>query len=773
MNDIKVLPVLPIRGGIIFPHSIVNITVSSERGKVLVEDAIKQGISELFSVGYKSNEKNEELFKVGTIIRIENYSKDEKEDVIKLVVVGLKRGKILKFIQEEPYFKAEIEPMDDIEIIDKEMEILVKSVKDMFVNLMNKMPLRSEKQIKEILNVKSPSILSDVLASFLIEELEEKQKLLETFDVKERLKKILEVIQNQFEMLKVNESIQEKVKEEIEKSQREYFLREQLKVIQKELGISEEQKEIDEIEEKIKLLPDYVQEVAKRELNKLKKLQTISPEYHVVRTYLDWILNLPWNEETEDNLDISHARKVLDEDHYNLEKAKSRILEYLAVKKIKPNAKGAILCFVGPPGVGKTSLGQSIARALNRKFIRISLGGIRDEAEIRGHRRTYVGALPGRIISALRRVKVKNPVIVLDEVDKIGVDFRGDPASALLEVLDPEQNKEFVDHYLEIPFDLSKVLFITTANTTITIPPALLDRMEVIEIPGYTLEEKLKIAKFYLIPREIENHGLNNYKIEFEDKAIEEIINKWTREAGVRQLDRKIAEILRKIAVQVAEKNLKNKKFLIKSTNVSKFLGPPLFYSEVAERQNEIGVAIGLAWTPFGGDIIFIEALKMPGKGQLKLTGHLGNVMKESAQAAYSLLKANFEKWKIKDNDFDKYDVHIHVPAGAIPKDGPSAGIAILMALVSLFSNRPIKKFLAMTGEITLRGKILPVGGIKEKVLAARRAGIKEIILPKWNKKDLEDIPKDVLKDLVFHFVDNVQEAYKISFEFNNASSNK
>lgn len=768
MNDIKVLPVLPIRGGIIFPHSIVNITVSSERGKVLVEDAIKQGISELFSVGYKSNEKNEELFKVGTIIRIENYSKDEKEDVIKLVVVGLKRGKILKFIQEEPYFRAEIEPIDDIEIIDKEMEVLVKNVKDMFVNLMNKMPVRSEKQIKEILNVKSPSILSDVLASFLIEELEEKQKLLETFDVKERLKKILEVIQNQFEMLKVNESIQEKVKEEIEKSQREYFLREQLKVIQKELGISEEQKEIDEIEEKIKLLPDYVQEVAKRELNKLKKLQTISPEYHVVRTYLDWILNLPWNEETEDNLDISHARKVLDEDHYNLEKAKSRILEYLAVKKIKPNAKGAILCFVGPPGVGKTSLGQSIARALNRKFIRISLGGIRDEAEIRGHRRTYVGALPGRIISALRRVKVKNPVIVLDEVDKIGVDFRGDPASALLEVLDPEQNKEFVDHYLEIPFDLSKVLFITTANTTITIPPALLDRMEVIEIPGYTLEEKLKIAKFYLIPREIENHGLNNYKIEFEDKAIEEIINKWTREAGVRQLDRKIAEILRKIAVQVAEKNLKNKKFLIKSTNVSKFLGPPLFYSEVAERQNEIGVAIGLAWTPFGGDIIFIEALKMPGKGQLKLTGHLGNVMKESAQAAYSLLRANFEKWKIKNNDFDKYDVHIHVPAGAIPKDGPSAGIAILMALVSLFSNRPIKKFLAMTGEITLRGKILPVGGIKEKVLAARRAGIKEIILPKWNKKDLEDIPKDVLKDLVFHFVDNVQEAYKISFEFNN-----
>jgi len=762
MSNIKVLPVLPIKGGIIFPHSIVNITVSSERGRILVEDAIKQGISELFSVGYKS-EKDEELFKIGTIVKIDSYLKDEKENTIKLVVNGLKRGKIVKFIQEEPYFKAEIEPIEDAEIIDKEIEILMKSIKDTFFNIMNKMPIRSEKQIKEILSIKSPSVLSDVLASFLVEEVEEKQKLLETIDVKERLKKIFEVIQNQLEMLRVNETIQEKVKEEIEKSQREYLLREQLKIIQKELGIGEE-KEIDEIEQKIELLPDYAQEIAKRELNKLRKLQPISPEYQVVRTYLDWILNLPWNEETEDNLDISHARKVLNEDHYNLEKVKNRILEYLAVKRIKPNAKGAILCFVGPPGVGKTSLGQSIARALNRKFIRISLGGIRDEAEIRGHRRTYVGALPGRIISALRKVKVKNPVIVLDEVDKIGVDFRGDPASALLEVLDPEQNKEFVDHYLEIPFDLSKILFITTANTTLTIPPALLDRMEVIEIPGYTLEEKIKIAKFYLIPREIDNHGLNNYKIEFEDKAIEEIINKWTREAGVRQLDRKISEILRKIAVQVVEKNLRNKKFYINKSNVSKFLGPPLFYSEVAERQNEVGVAIGLAWTPSGGDIIFIEALKMPGKGQLKLTGHLGNVMKESAQAAYSLLRANFEKWEIKDNDFDKYDVHIHVPAGAIPKDGPSAGIAILMALVSLFSNKPIKKFLAMTGEITLRGKILPVGGIKEKVLAAKRAGIKEIILPKWNKKDLEDIPKDFLKDLVFHFVDNVQEAYKICF---------
>ncbi|MEO0203257.1 MAG: endopeptidase La, partial [candidate division WOR-3 bacterium] len=559
------------------------------------------------------------------------------------------------------------------------------------------------------------------------------------------------------------ESIQEKVREEIEKTQREYFLREQLKVIQKELGL-EETKEIEELESKIRALPENVQEIAKREINKLRKLQTISPEYHVVRTYLDWLINLPWNEQTEDNLDIENARKVLDEDHYNLEKVKTRILEYLAVKKLKPDAKGAILCFLGPPGVGKTSLGQSIARALNRKFIRISLGGVRDEAEIRGHRRTYVGALPGRIISALRKLKVKNPLIMLDEIDKLGIDFRGDPASALLEVLDPEQNKEFVDHYLEVPFDLSKVLFITTANITLTIPPALLDRMEIIEIPGYTLEEKLNIAKYYLIPKEIENHGLNNYKIEFENEAIEEIINNYTREAGVRQLDRKISEILRKIAVKVASNESKKKVFKIKKSQIQDYLGPQIYYSEVAERKNEIGVAIGLAWTPVGGEIMFIEALKMPGKGQLKLTGHLGNVMKESALAAYSLLRANSKKWKIREKNFETYDIHIHVPAGAIPKDGPSAGIAILMALISLFSEKHIKNYLAMTGEITLRGKVLPVGGIKEKVLAAKRAGIKEIILPKWNKKDLEDIPKEIIKDIVFHFVDNVNEAYKIAF---------
>lgn len=760
--NIKILPVLPIRGGVIFPGTITNIVVSSFRGKALIQDVVNQGSMEIFSTAQKVKDSEkvnkEDLYEFGTIIRILRYAKDK--DVIRLSVEGIKRGKIINFTETEPYFKAEVEIIEEVEIKDEEVEAIIKTIKDSIFELSNKVSFKPD-ELKQIENIQGASRLADYIASMFSQELQEKQEILETIDVKQRLMKVLKLVQKQFEILKVSEKIQEKVRQEVEKTQREYLLREQLKVIQKELGIIEED-DTEKFESKLKLLPEHVQEVAKREINKLRKLQAITPEYHVIRTYLDWIFNLPWNEETEDNLDISNARKVLDEDHYNLEKVKSRILEYLAVKKLKPDAKGAILCFIGPPGVGKTSLGQSIARALNRKFIRISLGGVRDEAEIRGHRRTYVGALPGRIISALRRVKVKNPVIVLDEIDKLGTDFRGDPASALLEVLDPEQNKEFTDHYLEVPFDLSKVLFITTGNTTITIPPALLDRMEVIEIPGYTLEEKVNIAKYYLIPREIQNHGLNDIKIKFEDNALRYIIENYTRESGVRQLNRKVADVLRKIAVQVAEGKVKD--FHIGKNNVQKYIGPPIYYSEVAENKNKVGVAVGLAWTLYGGDIIFIEALRMNGRGQLKLTGSLGNVMKESAQAAYSLLRANAKKWEVKYLDFDKYDVHIHVPAGSIPKDGPSAGIAILMALISVFSERPIKSYLAMTGEITLRGEVLPVGGIKEKVLAGRRAGIKEIILPKWNKKDLEDIPKEVLEDIKFHFVDNVHKAYKIAF---------
>ncbi len=766
----ETLPILPIRGGIIFPGQLVPITISSEKARALVEDVIDKIDARILVVAQKIEdrvaEKPDEIYNTGTIVKITKFFRDPQGN-IRLIVEGISPGKILEFEQTEPYMKGlvqEIE-LEQPNPRDPQVEILVKSILDAFRTFVEHSPMHSREHLEKVERIaSSPLKLAHLVTSMLNAKVDEKQKILEELDPVEKLKKTLELLLKTIEMLRVSEKIQEKVREEFERTQKEYFLREQMKAIQKELG--EEDTELEEIEKKIETLPPHVQEVARRELNKLRRLQTISPEYHVVRTYLDWLVNMPWNVETQDNLDLKHARKVLDEDHYDLDKVKQRILEYLAVRKLKKDAKGAIMAFVGPPGVGKTSLGQSIARALGRKFIRISLGGIRDEAEIRGHRRTYVGALPGRIISAIRKVGVKNPVIMLDEVDKIGADFRGDPAAALLEVLDPEQNKEFTDHYLEVPFDLSKVIFIATANTTVTIPAPLLDRMEVIDIPGYTIEDKIHIAKRHLIPREIKNNGLEDYDIRFTEGAIRKIIEGYTREAGVRQLAREIASVLRKIALQIAEENVKKKRFVITEKSVRKYLGPEKYYSEVAERKGEPGVVVGLAWTPTGGDIIFIEAIKMPGKGNFKLTGQLGDVMKESAEAAFSLLKANYKNWGIEDYKvFTENDVHIHVPAGAIPKDGPSAGISILMALISLFSERPPKPYLAMTGEITLRGKVLPVGGIKEKVLAAKRAGIKEIILPKWNKKDLEEIPKENIRDIKFHFVDDVNEAYRVVFE--------
>ena len=766
----ETLPILPIRGGIIFPGQLVPITISSEKARALVEDVIDKIDARILVVAQKIEdrvaEKPDEIYHTGTIVKITKFFRDPQGN-IRLIVEGIAPGKILEFEQTEPYMKGlvqEIE-LEQPNPKDPQVEILVKSILDAFRTFVEHSPMHSREHLEKVERIaSSPLKLAHLVTSMLNAKVEEKQKILEELDPVEKLKKTLELLLKTIEMLRVSEKIQEKVREEFERTQKEYFLREQMKAIQKELG--EEDTELEEIEKKIETLPPHVQEVARRELNKLRRLQTISPEYHVVRTYLDWLVNMPWNVETQDNLDLKHARKVLDEDHYDLDKVKQRILEYLAVRKLKKDAKGAIMAFVGPPGVGKTSLGQSIARALGRKFIRISLGGIRDEAEIRGHRRTYVGALPGRIISAIRKVGVKNPVIMLDEVDKIGADFRGDPAAALLEVLDPEQNREFTDHYLEVPFDLSKVIFIATANTTVTIPAPLLDRMEVIDIPGYTIEDKIHIAKRHLIPREIKNNGLEDYDIRFTEGAIRKIIEGYTREAGVRQLAREIASVLRKIALQIAEENVKKKRFVITEKSVRKYLGPEKYYSEVAERKGEPGVVVGLAWTPTGGDIIFIEAIKMPGKGNFKLTGQLGDVMRESAEAAFSLLKANYKNWGIEDYKvFTENDVHIHVPAGAIPKDGPSAGISILMALISLFSERPPKPYLAMTGEITLRGKVLPVGGIKEKVLAAKRAGIKEIILPKWNKKDLEEIPKENIRDIKFHFVDDVNEAYRIVFE--------
>ncbi len=768
-KDNLVLPILPIRGGIVLPGQLIPITITSDKAKKLVEDVLDNPDAKILAVAQKSSDKVaetlEDIYTIGTIIKITKFFRDSNDN-IRLIVEGLTPGRIIELLQTEPYMKGKVEELEipPVEARDPEIESLVNGIIKAFREYVRLSPMHSEEHVRKAEHIVSPIKLAHLVTSMLPAKVDEKQAILEELDPKEKLKKVLELLQRHIEMLRLSEKIQEKVREEFERTQKEYFLREQIKVIQKELG--EEDVELEELEKKVEALPQHVREVARRELNKLRRLQPVSPEYHVVRTYLDWLVSMPWDVETEDNLDLKNARKVLDEDHYDLDKVKQRILEYLAVRKLKKDAKGAIMAFVGPPGVGKTSLGQSIARALGRKFIRISLGGIRDEAEIRGHRRTYVGALPGRIISAIRKVGVKNPVIMLDEVDKIGADFRGDPAAALLEVLDPEQNKEFVDHYLEVPFDLSKVIFIATANTTITIPPPLLDRMEVIDIPGYTVEDKIHIAMRHLIPREIKNNGLEGYDIRFTEGAIRKIIEGYTREAGVRQLSREIASILRKIALRIAENNVKQRRFVITEKSVKRYLGPEKYYSEVAERKGEVGVIIGLAWTPTGGDIIFIEALKMPGKGNLKLTGQLGDVMRESAEAAFSLVKANYRQWGIEDPKvFMENDVHVHVPAGAIPKDGPSAGISILMALISLFSGKAPKPYLAMTGEITLRGKVLPVGGIKEKVLAARRAGVREIILPKWNRKDLEEIPKESIRDIKFHFVDDVNEAYRIVFE--------
>ncbi|HEX15728.1 MAG TPA: endopeptidase La, partial [Deltaproteobacteria bacterium] len=595
-------------------------------------------------------------------------------------------------------------------------------------------------------------------------KVQEKQEVLETLDLKARLNKVHFILTREVQILELGNKIQSQVKEDIDRAQREYYLREQLKAIKRELGeVDEHTAEIKELKEKIEKaqMPEEARKAAEKELDRLSKMPPASAEYTVARTYLDWLIELPWAKSTEDNLDIANAKKILDEDHYDLEKVKKRILEYLAVRKLKRDMKGPILCFVGPPGVGKTSLGRSIARAMGRKFIRISLGGIRDEAEIRGHRRTYVGALPGRIIQGIKRAGTNNPVFMLDEVDKIGTDFRGDPASALLEVLDPEQNHAFSDHYIDVPFDLSKVMFITTANILDTIPPALRDRMEVLELPGYSDDEKLMIAKRHLIPKQLEEHGLTPDDLEFEDEAILGIIHSYTREAGVRNLEREIAAICRAVAKDVAEG--KRGKVVVKKDMLHKFLGPEKYYPEVAERIFTPGIATGLAWTPTGGDIIFIEATKMKGEKGLTLTGQLGDVMKESAQAALSYVRSKAKELGIDEDFYSKTDIHIHVPAGAIPKDGPSAGVAMFVALISLLTDRPVRSDVAMTGEITLRGQILPVGGIKEKVLAGRRAGIKTIILPKRNEKDLEELSDHVKEGLEFKFVQRMDEVVDIA----------
>lgn len=777
------LPIMPVRNTIVFPQpwGVTPLQVGRESSIKLVED-VTRGNKLLGLLAQKDPSQDQpapkDLFQFGTICKILRMIK-YPNNTLMMLVQGLSRFKIKQFIQERPYLVADIEPLRSVVERDIELEALVKNAIAQFQRVTSLIPYPSmdlQMNVTTAMNIEDPGQLADFIASNIDAELEEKQQVLEALDVKERLQIVLGLLEEEIEILEVGSRIQSRVKGEIEKGMRERYLREQMEAIREELG-EKEGPEIAELRAKIKKakMPKDVEKEAIRELERLAQIHPSSAEYTVARTYLDWLVELPWSKSTKDHLDIKRARKILDEDHYDLDKVKERILEFLAVRKLKEDHKGPILCFVGPPGVGKTSLGKSIARALGRKFVRISLGGVRDEAEIRGHRRTYVGALPGRIIQGIRRAASKNPVFMLDEVDKLGLDFRGDPSAALLEVLDPEQNHSFQDHYLDVPFDLSNVMFITTANFLDPIPPALRDRMEVLELPGYSEEEKLQIAKKYLIPKQIEAHGLkrqSNSLIEFEDEALKHIIRDYTREAGVRNLEREIANICRKVAVNIAENGAKALKsaFQVSAERVSELLGAPKYFSEVAERCAKSGVAIGLVWTAVGGEITFIEATKMKGKGNLTLTGHLGDVMKESAQAALSFVRSKAQSLGIDPNFFANQDIHIHVPAGAIPKDGPSAGVTIATALASLLTDTPVRPDLAMTGEITLRGKVLPVGGVREKVLAAHRAGIKHIILPKHNEKDLVEIAQNVKNELSFEFVEEVDQVLELALQRSSTS---
>ncbi len=764
-----ILPLVPLFNVVVFPNMVFPLEVFGEQTMTLVDEAMAADriVGLVMSRKSPAEIKNqpEDLYGIGTSVVIVKMAKTG-ENGATLLVQGVSRFKIVEFVDGRPYMRATVEVVEDEVEKDIEIEALMANLNGLFDRMVKLSPVLPQEFGAMAKAITSPSVLADVIASIINSVPAEKQKILEILDVKERLKEVTRLISHQLEVLELGNKIQSQVKDDIDKSQREYYLRQQLKAIKQELGETDETNiEIAEYRAKIekKNLPGEAKKEAERELERLSRMHPSSAEYTVASTYLDWITALPWNESTEDNLDIKKARKILDDDHFALDKAKKRIIEYLAVRKLKPDSKGPILCFVGPPGTGKTSLALSIAHALGRKFVRIALGGVRDEAEIRGHRRTYVGALPGRIIQGIRRAESNNPVFVLDEIDKVGSDFRGDPSSALLEVLDPEQNYSFMDHYLDVPFDLSHVIFITTANILDTIPPPLRDRMEVIELPGYTLDEKVKIAERYLIPRQTAANGLNQQQISFTKSAITLIISGYTREAGLRNLEREIGTICRGVASTVAGGELKKASIAVK--DLHRYLGPIRIMSEVSARTSKPGVATGLAWTPTGGDILFVEATAMKGKKGLTLTGQLGEVMKESATAALSFIRANAGDLGISVDFFEENDIHIHVPAGAIPKDGPSAGVTMLTALTSLLTGRTVKKDLAMTGEITLRGLVLPVGGIKEKVLAAHRAGIKTIILPKWNKKDLVDIPQKVQKDIQLHFVDDMLEVLKIALE--------
>ena len=761
----ETLPVVPLRNTVFFPGQILPISVGREKSLQAVDEAQKQNIPVLVIAqrdGSKDNPGIKDLFSIGTVARIVKVF-NLPDGTRNALLQGISRARVLTEIENDVCMKAATQRLDDELSDDIEVEALVTSVRNIFHRMVELSKEYSDEHLSIILNLDDAAGTADIAAAIMSAPVNEKQRILETLPVKERLQKVHVQLSKIVQRLEIGSKIQSDVQEEIHKNQREYYLRQQLKAIQKELGEDDEHVEIKEFRDRMGriTLPGDVRNTLEKELNRLSKMHTSSAEYTVTRTYIEWLLDLPWSVSTEDNLDIQAAEEVLHRDHYGLEKVKKRILEYLSVRKLKNDMRGPILCFVGPPGVGKTSLGKSIANALGRKFIRMSLGGVRDEAEIRGHRRTYIGALPGRIIQGIKKAGSNNPVFMLDEIDKIGMDFRGDPSSALLEVLDPEQNNTFSDHYLEVPFDLSKVLFIATGNMLDPIPAPLRDRMEIIEIPSYVEEEKLHIAKDFLIPKQIREHGLQEKHITFREDAIRKIIHEYTREAGVRTLERRIADVCRGVAKDVVQG--KSKKRKIKTDSIYEYLGPQKFFVDVAERVTRPGVATGLAWTPVGGDILFIEATAMRGKGELILTGHLGDVMKESAQAALSYLSSIAHGFGIAPDFRSRTDLHIHVPAGATPKDGPSAGVAILTALASLLTGKPVRNDLAMTGEITLRGLVLPVGGIKEKVLAAHRAGIKTVILPERNRGDLDEIQKYIKDDLHFEFVKEMNDVLSLA----------
>jgi len=770
-NDIREkipneLPILPLRDTVVFPNIVTPLVVARDKSVNLINQVIS-GNRMLGLVAQRQAEVEdpnaEDLYPVGVaavILRMLKFP----DGSLRVLVQGLSRVRLSKVIQTEPFFVAQIDLLHEELKQSTEIEALKRNLVIQFQKIVSLVPQLPDELQVVVVNTNDPGKLADLIATNLTLSIVEKQQILELLDVRKRLEKLTLYLNRELQVLEMGSKIQDKVQTELGKNQREYFLREQLRAIQKELGVGDDRSaEIEELRQKIinTNMPEQVEAEALRELDRLAKMQPGAAEYTVSRTYIDWMIALPWSISTVDNLDIERARQILDEDHYNLKMVKERILEYLAVRRLKKDTKGPILCFVGPPGVGKTSLGQSIARAMNRKFVRISLGGVHDEAEIRGHRRTYIGALPGRIIQSLKVAGSNNPVFMLDEVDKIGQDFRGDPSSALLEVLDPQQNFSFSDHYLDVQFDLSRVMFITTANVLHTIPSALRDRLEVLELPGYIEDDKVEIAIKYLIPRQIEENGLKRKHIRFNRPVIRAIIQSYTREAGVRNLERQIAAICRKVARDVAAGDTSLHK--IDKQNLRDFLGPAKYYSEIAEQRDEPGIVTGLAWTPTGGDILFVEATQMKGNKGLMLTGQLGDVMKESVQAALSFIRTNAENLGINPAFFEQLDVHVHVPAGAIPKDGPSAGVTMATALYSLFTQRPVRHDIAMTGEITLRGKVLPVGGIKEKVLAARRSGINKIVMPEKNRDDLEEVPENAKKNMTFYFVEHLNEVFNLA----------